>query len=77
MSEILIARFNTKKEAKLVEQLIGTMRKAKVLQRGKDLEDMYFAELINEGMREKGTVDLAEFKKDLYKQINKKTNRPK
>ncbi len=69
MSEILIARFNNKREAELVEQLIGTMRKAKVLQRGNDLEDMYFAELINEGMKEKGSLSIKTFKKKLNAQI--------
>ena len=69
MSEILIARFNTKKEANLVEQLIGTMRTAKVLQRGKHLGDMYFAELINEGMKEKKSWPIKTFKKQLQAQI--------
>lgn len=71
MSELLIARFKNKREAELVAQLIGTMSKAKVLQKGKNLEDMYFAELINEGMKEKGTVDLKEFKNELKKQIER------
>jgi len=71
MAEVLIARFKSKREADLVAQLIGTMPRAKVLQKGKNLEDMYFAELINAGMREKGTVSLAAFKKDLQKRISK------
>ena len=75
MAALLIAEFKNKREAELVEQLIGTMRKAKVLQKGSNLEDMYFAELINEGMKEKGTVNLTAFKKDLYKSISKKPAR--
>jgi plasmid rolling circle replication initiator protein Rep len=74
MAEVLIARFKNKREADLIAQLIGTMPKAKVLQKGKNLEDMYFAELINEGMKEKGTVSLAAFKKGLQKRIAKKSN---
>jgi hypothetical protein len=69
MSEILIARFKNKKEAVLVEQLIGTMRTAKVLQKGNNLEDMYFAELINEGMKEKGSTPIKLFKKQLDAKI--------
>lgn len=75
MAALLIAEFKNKREAELVEQLIGTMRKARVLQKGNNLEDMYFAELINEGMKEKGTVNLASFKKNLYKRIGMKPAR--
>ena len=75
MAALLIAEFKNKREAELVEQLIGTMRKAKILQKGSNLEDMYFAELINKGMKEKGTVNLTSFKKDLYKSIAKKPTR--
>ena len=75
MAALLIAEFKNKREAELVEQLIGTMHKAKVLQKGNNLEEMYFAELINEGMKEKGTVNLTAFKKNLYKSIRKKPAR--
>ena len=68
----MIAKFKNKREAELVAQLIGTMPKAKVLQKGKNLEDMYFAELIAEGMKDKGTVNFAKFKNDLNKQIARK-----
>lgn len=72
MAALLIAEFENKREAELVAQLIGTMSKAKVLQKGKNLEEMYFAELISEGMKEKGTVNLTEFKKGLLKTVPKK-----
>jgi len=72
MAELLIAKFKNKREAELVAQLIGTMPKAKVLQKGKNLEDMYFAELIAESMKDKGTVNFAKFKNDLNKQIARK-----
>ena len=70
--KLLIAEFENKREVELVAQLIGTMSKAKVLQKGKNLEEMYFAELISEGMKEKGTVNLTEFKKGLLKTVPKK-----
>lgn len=69
MSALLLASFKNKREADLVAQLIGTMRTARVLQKGKNLEDMYFAELITEGMKEKGNLPVAAFKKKLDKQI--------
>lgn len=71
MAAVLIAEFKNAREAELVARLIGTMPAAKVLQKGKNLEDMYFAELIKEGMKEKGTVNLASFKNDLYRRIGK------
>ncbi len=37
MAELLIAEFKNKHEAELVAQLIGTMHKAKVLQKGKTI----------------------------------------
>jgi hypothetical protein len=76
MAEVLIAEFKNKREAELIAQLIGTMRQAKVLQKGKNLEDMYFAKMIDEGMKEKGTVSLAAFKRDLHKSIGKKPALP-
>jgi len=75
MAALLLAEFKNKREANLVEQLIGTMRKARVLQKGSNVEDMYFAELITEGMKEKGTINLAEFKRGLPKRIGKKSTR--
>lgn len=72
MAALLLASFKTKREADLVAQLIDNMRSAKVLQKGKNIEDMYFAELINEGMKEKGTVNLASFKHELNASIRKK-----
>ena len=72
MAALLIAEFKNKREAELVAQLIGTMPAAKVLQKGKNLEDMYFAELIIRGMKEKGTVNLSLFKKELNRRIGKR-----
>ena len=69
MAELLIAEFKNKHEAELVAQLIGTMHKAKVLQKGKNIEDMYFAELIDEGMKEKRSHAITAFKKKLKTQI--------
>jgi len=69
MAALLLAAFKNKREADLVAQLIGTMPQAKVLQKGKNLEDMYFAELITEGMKEKGSRPVSAFKKKLDRQI--------
>lgn len=71
MAALLIAAFKNSREAELVAQLIGTIPSAKVLQKDKNLEDMYFAELISEGMKEKGTVNLAAFKRGLRKRAGK------
>ena len=72
MAALLIAEFKSKREAELVSPLIGTMPSAKVLQKAKNLEDMYFAELITKGMKEKGTVNLAAFKRELHMRIGKR-----
>ena len=69
MAALLLASFKNKREADLVAKLIGTMRTASVLQKGKNLEDMYFAELINQGMKEKGTVNVTTFKRELKERI--------
>jgi hypothetical protein len=69
MAEVLIAEFKNRHEAELIAQLIGTMRQAKVLQKGKNLEDMYFAKMIDKGMKEKGSRPIAAFKKKLDRQI--------
>ena len=69
MAALLLAEFKSKREADLVAELIGSMRSATVLQKGKNLEDMYFAELINKGMKEKGKVSVSTFKRELKEQI--------
>jgi hypothetical protein len=71
MGALLLAEFKNKREAELVAQLIETMGEAKVLQKGKNVEDMYFAEMINEGLNEKGSVSLANIKLQLNKKIAK------
>lgn len=69
MAALLIAEFKNKQQADLIAELIGSMREAKVLQKGKNLEDMYFAELITEGMKEKRNYSVKAFKKKLDAQI--------
>jgi hypothetical protein len=73
MSALLIAEFKSKREAELVAQLIGNLRTGTVLQRGKNLEELYFAELIAKGAKEKGTVPLSLFKKQLLKRAKRAT----
>jgi hypothetical protein len=42
MSALLIAEFKSKREAELVAELIEKLRTGTVLQRGENLEDLYF-----------------------------------
>ena len=69
MSEILIARFKTKREADVVTKLIKVHSASTTLVRGKNLEDLWLGEMIEEGMKEKGSQPIAVFKKKLDKQI--------
>jgi hypothetical protein len=73
METVLIAEFKNKREAELVAELIETMPKAKVLQKGNNLDDMYLAALITQGMKEKGSVNLTQFRSDLKKKIAKRS----
>lgn len=67
MSTVLIARFKDKREASLVAKLIKQYRKTSTVMTGKNLEDLYLGEMIEEGMKEKGTISLEDFKKYLNK----------
>ena len=71
METVLIASFKTKREANRISRLILEHSKPTRSVVGNSLKDMYFAELINQGMKEKGTVPLADFKKYLNKRITK------
>ncbi|HMI66328.1 MAG TPA: hypothetical protein VK517_09850 [Cyclobacteriaceae bacterium] len=73
MSAVLLAEFKNKKDADLIVELIGQLRSGKVLSRGKDVEELYFAELIKTGYKEKGYISSAAFKKYLAKRIGKRT----
>ena len=69
MSEVLIAKFKTKREAEAVTKLIRKHSTSSTLVRGNSLEDLWLGEMIDEGMKEKGTFSIAAFKKSLAKQI--------
>ena len=71
MSALLIAEFKSKKEAELVAELISNLRTGTVLQKGKDLEELYFAEMITRGMKEKGTIPLTTIKRQLASRANR------
>jgi len=71
MSALLIAEFKSKREAELVAELIGKLRTGTVLQRGKNLEDLYFKEMITKGLKEKGTIQLSAFKKQLLRRAKR------
>jgi hypothetical protein len=70
-SVLLLAEFKNKKNADLIEALIGQLSSGKVLSRGKDVEELYFAELSKAGCKEKGYISSAAFKKHLAKRIGK------
>lgn len=69
MSEVLIARFTSKREADAVAALIKKRNPASKLVRGSSLEDLWLGEMIDEGMKEKGTQPVSAFKKKLDRQI--------
>jgi hypothetical protein len=69
MSTVLVARFKSKREAAHIEKLIKEYRKNSTVVISKSFEDIYLGEMINEGLREKGIVPLAEFKTYLDKRI--------
>ena len=69
MSAVLIARFKSKREANLVARLIKRYRSTSTVITGMNIEDAYLGEMVEEGMREKGSISLLEFKKYLDKRI--------
>ena len=69
MSEVLIAKFKTKREAEAITKLIRKHSATSTLVRGNSLEDLWLGEMIDEGMKDKGTFAIAAFKKVLAKQI--------
>lgn len=70
MSTVLIARFKNRREASLIAKLIRQFRKTTRVMTGTNLEDLYLGEMIEEGMKEKGTLSLREFKKYLDNRIS-------
>lgn len=71
MSEVLIARFTSKREADAVAALIKKRSASSRLVRGSSLEDLWLGEMIDEGMNEKGSRPVAAFKKKLDRQIKR------
>jgi hypothetical protein len=66
MSSIVIAKLNNQKDADFLLQVIKRVQgKAKIL-KGKTLEDFYFAQLIDEGMKSE-TVPLSKVRAKLRK----------
>ncbi|MCX6198576.1 MAG: hypothetical protein NTY88_05060 [Bacteroidetes bacterium] len=62
---LLLAKFKSKKEANLVASYIRNMKKEVQLMKEENWDDFFFGQLINEGMKEKGTVSLASVRKKL------------
>ena len=72
MNTVLIARFKNKKEADLAAKLLkksGSQSIVTTEENLEDMEDMYLARLIDEGMQEEGEIPLEEFKKFLDEKI--------
>ena len=67
---VLIARFKNKREATFAAKLIKQYRKTSKVMTGKNLEDLYLGEMIEEGLKEKGTLLKGDFKKYLDKRIS-------
>jgi hypothetical protein len=66
---VLIARFKNKREATFAAKLIKQFRKTATVMTGKNLEDLYLGEMIEEGMKETRNIPLKDFKKYLDKRI--------
>ena len=67
---VLIARFKNKHEASFAAKLIKQYRKTSKVLTGENLEDLYMGQMIEEGLKEKGTIPKGEFKKYLAKRIS-------
>ena len=67
MSTVLMAEFDSPKEAKAASALLKKFGRDVKLMKGKFWEDMYLAAKIDEGMKEKGEVPVAEIHKKLRK----------
>jgi hypothetical protein len=64
---VLVAKFRNKREAELAASYIRKMKNKPVVMKEKHWEDFYLAEMIDEGMNEKGIVPLEKIRKKLGK----------
>ena len=64
-----MAKFDNRRDADFVAGLIKRFRKNTKVMKGEKWEDMYFGEMIEEGMKEKGEISEAEFSSYLEKKI--------
>lgn len=62
---LLIAKFKSKKEANIVASYIRKMKKEVEVMKEENWDDFFLAQMINEGMKEKGTVSLKSVRKKL------------
>jgi hypothetical protein len=67
MSTVLMAEFDNAREAKAASALLKKLGRDVKLMKGKFWEDMYLAAKIDEGMKEKREVPVAEIHKKLRK----------
>ena len=67
---VLIARFKNQREATFAAKLIKQYRKTSKVMTGKNLEDLYLGEMIEEGLKERGNISKDVFKKYLDKRIS-------
>ena len=66
---VLIARFKNQREATFAAKLIKQYRKTSKVITGKNLEDLYLGEMIEEGLKVKGNISSEYFKK-YFKRIS-------
>ena len=62
---VLVAKFKNKHEANLAASAIRKTQKNVEVVNGEHWEDFYFAQMIDEGMKEKANVSLASIRKKL------------
>jgi len=68
MTTVMIASFKNKKDATLAARLLKKIKKSEVGFLNKQLvEDAVFAKLIDEGMKERGTVPLKKIEEKLMR----------
>ncbi|MEO5571827.1 MAG: hypothetical protein ABIT08_00320 [Bacteroidia bacterium] len=69
MQNIVVARFENKRDADFIARMIKRYRKNAHVLKGEHWEDLYLGEMIEEGMKEKEEISEKEFLSFLDKKI--------
>lgn len=64
---ILVAKFKNKREADAMAVIISALSKKINVLKGEHWDDFYMAQMIDEGMKEKGSVSIDSIRKKLRK----------